>query len=279
MQSRALNTVANLIERDAATHGGILDAEALNGVRKGGINAVIQKLYPNADTKAQNKYAADLLTQIKPMIDDAIERAGGTGWRDYLSTHASGMTDIERTKLAGKIRDMYKDDPASFVKLVNGDNIKVVEKAFGPGSYDIVKQMGAKFGVLDAAAAGVSRDAAVDASAQAGTTVAKDVLARNTLNSRIPNSLSPKITLTNEALKGLEGKINAKTISILSAASGSGQDMNRVMAVLPATERNAVLRAMRDDPRFSRFLATNTARGAANALAPKKQVDNALAPQ
>jgi hypothetical protein len=267
VQSGALNAVADLLEQDVASHGGVLDARALYGIRKSGVNSVIQKLYPNADASAQKKYAAELLGKIRPMIDDAIERAGGTGWRDYLQTFSQGADSINQTKLAALARDMYQKSPKKFVELVNGGNTKAVEKIFGPGSYDIVKQLGDKMGVLDKVAASVSRDLSVDKAAKAGTTAAMDILDRNYATTRIPNLFSPKITVANKLLEGIEGRVNAKTLKALSEAAKSGQTMNDAMAVLPATERVKVLNYMRTSPKFSNMLSRGVAISGSNALA------------
>lgn len=269
VQSGALNHVADMIEQDVAAHGGVLDARALYGIRKSGVNEVIQKLYPNADAAAQKKYAAQLLTDIKPMIDDAIEKAGGTGWRDYLQTFSQGADAITQTKVAGLARDMYRDNPNQFIKLVRGNNPDAIEKEFGPGSYDIVKQLGQKYGVLDKAATYLEGEQKVSDAAKAGSKAAADIFDRNYANTRIPNLFSPKITVANKLLEGVEGRANAKTMQVLTEASRSGRALNDAMSVLPATERTKVLNFMRNDPRWSNMLSRGTAISGGNALAPQ----------
>ncbi|MDP5003900.1 MAG: YceI family protein, partial [OM182 bacterium] len=65
-----------------------INTDALSAIAVG---EEIARLYPNADAKQQARFAAKLLSEIKPAIDDAIVDAGGTGWRKYLQTYETGM--------------------------------------------------------------------------------------------------------------------------------------------------------------------------------------------
>jgi hypothetical protein len=94
-----------------------------------------------------------------------------------------------------------------------------------------------------------------------------DILDRNYATTRIPNLFSPKITVANKLLEGIEGHVNAKTLKALSEAAKSGQTMNDAMAVLPATERVKVLNYMRTSPQFSNMLSRGVVISGSNALA------------
>ena len=67
-----------------SNNGGVIDAFALDSLRKNSVNAAIRDLMPNADAKEQARAAAGVMTSIKPVIVDAIERAGGAGYGEYL---------------------------------------------------------------------------------------------------------------------------------------------------------------------------------------------------
>lgn len=247
VQASVLNNVADLVQQEVERGGGVIDAQALYGIRKSAVNNIIQKLYPTADAKVQNKYAAELLSKVRPLIDDAIETAGGTGWKDYLQTFEHGMQSIDQTKLAAKAMAMYKKSPQQFVELVRGNDPKTVEKVFGPGSYDIVKEMGSKMGVLGDVANQVERENTILTKAQAGAKAASDIVAQNEarLRVRVPNLLSPKIALVNKALSGLEGKINTKTMTALVKGAQSGQAMNDLLNMVPPGERSKVANAFK----------------------------------
>lgn len=55
-----------------------------------------------SDPTAQAKRAAGILREVRPLIDDAIETAGGTNWRNYLKTFEDGMNVINQKKLGAK---------------------------------------------------------------------------------------------------------------------------------------------------------------------------------
>ena len=90
------------------------------------------------------------------------------------------------------------------------------------------------------------------------------ILARNELNAAIPNFFSPKITLANKVIGGLEGRVNAKTMVVLTKAAQSGAGMNDLLMLTPPSERSAVLSALRKLPQ------------ATNAMSP--YLTNRLAP-
>ena len=78
--SGAVKNVADDIAKWTG-QGGVIDANALEAIRKNSVNAAIAQLRPGADATAQRNLAAGVLAKIKPTIDNAIEAAGGTGWR------------------------------------------------------------------------------------------------------------------------------------------------------------------------------------------------------
>ena len=79
--------------------GGIIDAAALEGIRKNAVNNYLSTL--PMDPQVRQKAAAKIVGEIKPVIDDAIEAAGGRGWRDYLNTYSRWAQEINANKLAG----------------------------------------------------------------------------------------------------------------------------------------------------------------------------------
>ena len=62
---------------------------------------------------------------------------------------------------------------------------------------------------------------------------------------RIPNILSPKVAVTNEALSVLEGKINTKVMKTLEEGMRSGKSLAKLIDTLPAEDRTLVLRLLK----------------------------------
>jgi NAD(P)-dependent dehydrogenase (short-subunit alcohol dehydrogenase family) len=55
----------------------------------------------------------------------AIEKAGGSGWREYLKTFEQGMGGINQQKLAAQALEMYQKNPKKFIALIGGNDTKV----------------------------------------------------------------------------------------------------------------------------------------------------------
>ena len=239
--SGAVKNVADDIAKWTG-QGGVIDAAALDAIRKNSVNAAIAQLRPGADATAQRNLAAGVLSKIKPAIDDAIEAAGGTGWRDYLNMHSKGMRDIAERKLTGEALNMWKSNKDAFVKLVQGESPEVVEKTLGPGSYDIAKELSDKtMATLQDQAAKVVRDAAIKNQASAGQDALKELLLQQISKVRIPSYLSAVASTTNKALQILENKIGTKTMDMLTQASQTPQGAAELLDTLPAKERVRIL--------------------------------------
>ena len=99
LNQKVLGAIRDKIAEAVAKRGGRLDAEDLYAIRKTEINDVVASLTKDADASTKNR-AASLATSIKSRIDDAIETAGGTGWKDYLKKYAELSTEIDRMKVA-----------------------------------------------------------------------------------------------------------------------------------------------------------------------------------
>ena len=123
----SVNSVADDIAK-WTNSGGIIDARALDAIRKNSVNAAIQKLRPGLDATAQRNLASKVLTDIKPLLVNAIEDAGGVGYRQYLDDYAKGMQRIAERKLSGEALRLWKTNPDEFVRLVNNESPEAVEK-------------------------------------------------------------------------------------------------------------------------------------------------------
>ena len=269
----ALKNVSNDIAK-WTTGGGVIDAFALDSIRKNSINAAVQQLRPNMEATAQKTLAASVLNEIKPTIINAIENAGGTGYGQYLTDYAAGRQAINQMKLGAKAMDLFKNNKQGFIDLVEGNTPKEVEKIFGAGKYDLAKEMSA-----DAMAAlkGVSSTAAGDINiakqATAGQEALKEILAANISKFRLPSFISAPAAVTNKTLQILEQKIGTKTMDALTEGLKSGQSATELLSTLPASERIRILKLLQ-----STGAVPKAAAGVLNQLAPSAENQNALAP-
>lgn len=254
--NRAITRLIDMLD-DWTNQNGAITPEAIYAIRKEGINAVVDDMLPNATPKARRAFTAKVLTTVKPLLDDAIEKAGGTGWRDYLRTFEDGMHAIDQRRLAARALTLYRKSPKKFIELVEGNDPDAIEKIFGPGSYDLVQEMGqGHANTLRRVADDLVREQTITGKAREGLPAAQTIIERNqrSLEVRLPNFFSPKVTLTNKLLEGLEGEIEQKTMDALINASKSGKNMNELLNTLPTSERNQLLLAMRNSKTWSPLL-------------------------
>ena len=265
---KVLSTVANKIKEWTANNGGVIDVRALYRIRKDTVNEVIDSL--GKEPKASAKYASKLLAEVRPLIDAAIIKAGGTGWKDYLDTFSHGMDVINQRKMAQTARDLYKKNPDEFVALVRGERPDLVEQIFGHGRIDIKAEMGNKFKALDDVAGELERGQKIKAGAEKGAPDIKDIFTENQFKLRIP-FFGIKATTGNVILKELSGKINAKTAKILEKGFESGKNFEDMLNEVPFGDRGRVYKAFE---RYGPELTAgkfNAARTLSNALAPQDQ--------
>jgi hypothetical protein len=272
--------IVNLTQRG----GGVIDAHDLYTLRKEGINERIMQIMGQTDPKISAKVTRKVLGEIRPLIDDAIEQAGGTGWRDYLKTYATNMQAIDQKAMAAEAAKLFEKSPQEYVRLVRGNNPDAVEAIFGPGSYDIFKEMGSKMPTLEKLAAGIEKTGAMETAAAAGKEGFAEAVERaGRTFLRIPNMLNPKVTFANMTMNELEGRLGPKVAAKLQQGMLSGKSALEMLNTLPAVERGAVLRMLNNPASWGQSGAAVTRAAAVptaptNNLAPESRRENALAP-
>jgi hypothetical protein len=251
----ALKNVADDIAKWTKS-GGVIDAWALDSIRKNSVNAAVQKLRPSMDQTQQKNLAAGVINDIKPILVDAIENAGGTGYGQYLADYAVGRQAIAQTKLGARAMELFNNSPDKFIALVEGNSPKEIEKVFGPGSYNIAKEMSEQaFEALRGVAGGLSRSKVMAEQAKAGAPMYESVLRENISGPRIPNLLSAKVAVTNETLNILENRVNKKVMKALTDGMRSRKSLNQLLNVVPASQRNEVFKLIQNDPNMQRGLS------------------------
>lgn len=275
--SNDLTRVLSLIKDDlvslAERGGGRIDANDLYTIRKEGIAQRVRDVIKQEDPKAGAKLTASVLERLRPLIDDAIVKAGGTGWPAYLKEYSKGMDDIARKELAAEALQKFRDSPLEYVKLVRGNNPDAVEAVFGPGRYDIFKEMAKEMPTLDKIAKGVERSAAMTEQANMGQQALLDIFKQNRQLFSVPWGLSPSGAVLNRVLAKAEEKVGEKTMMRLTDAMRSAESTEKLLNKLSAAERREIIRAMREAGQD--ILIPKGAKGAAvNQLVPEGEREN-----
>jgi len=246
----ALRRVSQMAE-DWTNQNGYITPEALYAIRKHGVNAAIEDLMPGASESARKAAASRVMTEVRPIIDDML----GDKFKAYLTTFENNARAIDRQGLSAKLMELYQRSPDEFVRVVKGNNPDVVDNLMGGGVRDIKEAMGNQFGRVQKIADDLVRDTAIQRQASEGSPALSGILARNELNAAIPNFLSPKVTLANKVIGGLEGRVNAKTMVALTKAAQSGASMNDLLMLTPPSERSKVLLALRNLPQTTNAMS------------------------
>jgi hypothetical protein len=102
------------------------------------MGSFVSSILNTSDPKALRQGTSQLIAAAQQPIDDAIEAAGGAGWKAYLAEFSEGMKAIERQQFQ---RELAKLPEARFAKVMKGEDPDFVEANFGPGRYDINVEM------------------------------------------------------------------------------------------------------------------------------------------
>lgn len=232
----AVNKVLKDIDSAAAATGAV-DARAIYAIRKNSVNEFIKKMFPGAMDSAQKAEAARIVAEINPIIDDAISKAGGKGFQDYLKSYSEGQRVIERSEMAAKLRDLYKTDKKAFVNIVSGNNVDAVRDVFGSAKFDISKEMGdSLMKQLRPIADDIMRTERMKDLAQKGAAYAGEIVSRNQPVLRVP-SLLPKSEAANAILGSMQSRLPKATLDQLEKALVSGKSLNEVLSSVPQKDR------------------------------------------
>lgn len=263
----SLKTVADDIAKWTSS-GGIIDARALDAIRKNSVNATIQKLRPGLDATSQRNLASGVLSDIKPAIIDAIEQAGGTGYREYLQSYTQGMQRLAERELVGKAAQLWKTNKDEFVRLVTGESPDTVKKILGARNYDIARELSeSTMDTLREIAQRRIAQVAAREQASEGQQALAELLKQNMKLFRLPNRLQSWIANTNTALATLEVQVGDKTMRLLTEAMKTPQGAANLLNTLPGSERNRIAILLRNPAGQGKAVA----RAGATATLPSEE--------
>lgn len=247
----AVNNVADDILK-WTSNGGVIDARALDAIRKNSVNAAIQKLRPGMDATSQRNLASKVLTDIKPMLVDAVEEAGGTGYRRYLEDYAQGMQKIAERKLSAEGLRLWKTNKDDFVKLVMNESPETVEKILGPGRYDIATELANDtLSTLQKLADKRVTQLSIAEQASEGQKALSELVKQQTSVIRLPSFLSFWASAGNKAISEFEKAVGKDTMDILTQAMKSPEGASNLLQSLPSVERNKVLNLLANPSQWS----------------------------
>jgi len=267
----AVKNVADDIAR-WTNNGGVVDALALDAIRKNSVNAAIQKLRPGIDATSQRNLASTVLGNIRPLIIDAIEESGGKGYRQYLTDYTKGMEKIAERKLSGEALKLWKTNKDGFVRLVQNETPEEVEKILGPGKYNIATELAdSSLSVLRDQAQKRLTQVSVGEQVKEGQAALAQLLKQQTSFIRLPSYLSVVASSTNKVISELERAVGTKTLQTLTEAMKTPEGAANLLSTLPAAERNQVLKLLADPSQWSPTLSSSATFGFKGAFESEEQ--------
>jgi hypothetical protein len=242
----AIKNVADDIAQWTAS-GGVIDARALDSIRKNSVNAAIAKLRPGMDANSQRNLASSVLSDIRPALINAIEEAGGKGYRQYLENYTKSMQTIAQRKLTGEAMRLYKTNPDEFVRLVQNESPEAVEKILGSGKYNIAVELAdSTMGVLrDQATKRLTQISVAEQSTE-GQKALAELVKQNTALIRLPSFINVFAAAGNKAISEYEKALGVKTMKVLTEAMKTPQGAANLLDALPTSEKNRVTRLLTD---------------------------------
>lgn len=242
---RALTRVAGDIKK-WTDKGGVIDAFALDAIRKNSVYQVAKDLFKD-DARAQKRFAAKIVESIRPAIIDAIEAAGGTGYGQYLKDYAEGSQAIAQKKMGAELLNMYKNNPQQFKALVEGNDPEQIEKVFGSGNYNIFKELSVNVqNQLSQIAREIGGGEAVKTQSQAGQQKLAEILRTNIspFSKAIQYIVGYKGGVPSEIVNQLQGRLSKSAMTQLTEAAKSAKNLEDLLSKLPEETRSEVSRQL-----------------------------------
>jgi len=185
-------------------------------------------------------------------IDNAIEGAGGTGWKDYLKTYADKSRSINQMQvgqfLEGKLTAPMAEQGAgvpqraAMYAQAMRDAPGTIKRSTGNARYDDLGQ------ILDpsqvAVAEGVAKDLGRSAeNARLGSIGAEKARALlGAIEPPLPAAgmFSPHYSVLRAISNRLHGKVEGKSLDALAKAMQDPQEMARIMQMATPAQRQAM---------------------------------------
>lgn len=135
-----------------------------------------------------------------------------------------------------------------------------------------------QMGVVGKVAGEMERDVAMSNLATQGNPALTKLLNQDTAPFKLPSYLSWVASTLNAVSNKLQGRVSESTLKMIAKGMETGKGANELLNAIPASERNAVTKAMIDSKAWNPAVLATIGTESGNALAPKRPKQNALAP-
>lgn len=282
--SSLVQSIDNIL---AANPGNTKLTTALNQVKSGleasttaqQVSSVLDNLKDLIASK-DNKFIVKNLTAVKSDIEKALP-----GYQKAQQVYAATSGPVNQAQVLGAMQDVLAaplgvgERAGPFMTAMGRGEKALLKKATGEARYSELSDVltPSQMKVVGEVESELMRDARVAAQTKAGAEAMQTILEANKSKFRLPDFMSVKVTLANQMLRLLEGRLNAKVMNELEKGFSSGTSFVDLMKKVPASERIEVLRALGEAKGQLSPTKMNLLSQSQNALAPAQENRNALA--
>lgn len=270
----------------AANPGNTKLVSALNQVKSGleasttaeQVSSVLDNLKDLIATK-DNKFITKNLLSVKGDIEKALP-----GYQRAQQVFAATSGPVNQAQVLGAMQDVLQaplgvgERAGPFMTAMGRGEQALLKKATGEPRYTELSQVltPGQMKVVGEIQSELLRDAKVASQTAEGAKAMQLILEANKSKFQLPDFMSVKVTLTNQMLKLMEGKLNKDTMAALEKGFQSGTSFADLMKKVPASERIDVLRALGQAKGQLSPTKANLWAQSQNALAGESENQNAL---
>lgn len=197
---------------------------------------------PQFDVKA--------LTKIKDRLDDQIGRAEPL-YKAARDKYRELSAPINQAKLLSTMKD-------TLVNSKGGERVTPFLNAMGTGEKSLFRRadQSPRFGSIDEVLSPdqlkvknnivreLRRDAEVARKSKESSKKVGEIITGDSVKARLPSLIDKWFSAANRGIDIAETGINKKTMDVISEGMKSGKSANKMLDVLPAEERNKILRGI-----------------------------------
>jgi hypothetical protein len=278
--------VQNIDNILAANPGNTKLVSALNQVKSGleastnaqQVSSVLDNLKDLIASK-DNKFIVSNLIDVKNGIEKTLP-----GYSAAQKVFASTSGPVNQAKVLNAMQDVLAqplgvgERAGPFMTAMGRGEGALLKKATGTPRFSELSDVltPGQMKVVGEVESGLLRDANVAAQTKAGAEAMKIIMDANKSSFKLPDFMSVKVTLANQMLGILEGRISKKVLGELEKGFQSNTSFVDLMKKVPASERIEVLRALGQAKDQLSPTKLNVYTQVQNALAPQSENQNAM---
>ena len=246
---KAMDDVKELLAK-GTNNNGIIDSRDLYTIRKSEVANIVKK-YADENKNWDQRFTAGLVMRVRGMIDNAIEGAGGTMWKSYLSKYAESSRQIGEMEIGQKLAETLRQpteigERASAFASAMRDIPKTTKSATG-FSYERLDEALTPQNVhkVNAVLADMLRKREFEQMATKGFSRASDIMKAVVPDLPPTGMFQPLLSATRSWINRAAGVLDKKALTVMSEALKTPQGTLVLMSKMPAELRQEFIKQAR----------------------------------